>query len=115
MKTITIDAAKQSLGRLASQVAATLRGKNEPTFAPHRLPDVTVAVVNAAQAVLTGRKGMTKTYTSYSGYPGGLKQTNVRQLRERRGASELLRRAVKGMLPRNKLRDQLLQRLTISD
>src|SRR3954471_7282084 len=92
-----IDAEGQTLGRLATEIADTLRGKNKPQYTPHIDTGDFVVVVNAEKIVVTGKKLDDKFYYRHSGYPGGLKRRPLRDELERRPA-EVLRRAVKGML-----------------
>jgi len=115
MQTVTIDAEGKKLGRIASQAASVLLGKNKAHFAKNKVEDVTVHIVNAGKLSVTERKLTTTTYVRYSGYPGGLKSANLAQLKERKGLSAALKIAVSGMLPKNKLRDQRLKRLKISE
>lgn len=112
MTTVEFDAKGKVLGRLASQIASTLRGKNTVTYRPDRLADVKVIVHNAHQVAVTGTKEDTKIYYHFSGYPGGLKK---RRLAEVRAAhpERLLQLAVKRMLPSNKLRAKLLKHLVL--
>jgi large subunit ribosomal protein L13 len=110
---ITIDAAGKKLGRIASQAAAALRGKNTRDFAPNRVPDVSVRITNAGKVSLSEKKARNTQHTRYSGYPGGFKTENLRSFIDRRGHAELFRRTVSGMLPRNKLRAKLLKRLRV--
>jgi large subunit ribosomal protein L13 len=107
-----VDAQGKVLGRLASRVAMILRGKNKPTFTPHEDAGDFVVVVNAAQVQLTGRKLDQKFYYRHSGYPGGIKRTTARQLLQRK-PEEVLRHAVRGMLPKNSLGRRLLKKLKI--
>jgi large subunit ribosomal protein L13 len=100
------------LGRIAGEIAQLLRGKTKPYFVPNLDCGDYVVVVNAAKVAVTGKKETDKTYTRYSGYPGGLKETTLGELRIKR-PSEIIRHAVSGMLPKNKLRDQWLTRLYI--
>lgn len=107
-----IDAQDKVLGRLASQVANILRGKNNPTFTPHQDTGDFVVVINAAGLRLTGRKSETKVYRRHSGYPGGIRtRTAGRELREY--PVRMLRRAVEGMLPKNRLGRQLATKLKV--
>jgi large subunit ribosomal protein L13 len=104
-----VDAEGRTLGRLATQIADTLRGKTKPEYTPHVDTGDFVVVVNAEKVRVTGKKLDDKMYYRHSGYPGGLKQRTLREQLERR-PTEVLRGAVKGMLPRNKLaRRQLLK------
>ena len=107
-----VDVNEKVLGRVATQIANVLRGKNKPVFTPSVDTGDFVIVVNAEKIVLTGNKLADKMYYNHSGYPGGLKSTNAAKLLEKK-ASELLRQAVKGMLPKNKLASQMLKKLKI--
>ncbi len=107
-----VDASGQTLGRLATRIADTLRGKDKPQYTPHVDTGDFVVVVNADKVVLTGDKLDKKRYYRHSGYPGGLRSRSAREELERRPA-EVLRRAVKGMLPRNRLARQQLTKLKI--
>jgi large subunit ribosomal protein L13 len=107
-----VDAQDKVLGRLASRIAMALRGKTKPVFTPHMDSGDFVVVVNAAQVRLTGRKLDNKFYYRHSGYPGGLKTTTARQLLKRK-PEEVLRHAVRGMLPKNSLGRHLLKKLKI--
>jgi large subunit ribosomal protein L13 len=100
------------LGRLASRVAMVLRGKNKANFTPHADAGDFVVVVNAAQVLLTGRKLDQKVYYRHSGYPGGIKSTTARQLLSKK-PEEVLRHAVRGMLPKTSLGRQLLKKLKV--
>ena len=107
-----IDAEGQILGRLAVRAAHLLRGKHKPLFTPHVDCGDGVIVVNAEKIRLSGTKMDTKIYQRYSGYPGGLKTEPVRRLLTRR-PTEVVRRAVAGMLPKNPLGRQVARRLRI--
>ncbi|TMW60624.1 hypothetical protein Poli38472_000666 [Pythium oligandrum] len=98
-----VDAKGQVLGRLASQLAPILRGKHKPTYAPNVDCGDYVVVINAKDIVLTGDKWDQKLYRWHTGHPGGLKQRTAREMFERK-PEEVLRRAVFGMLPKNKMR-----------
>ncbi len=111
-KWYVVDAQGKVLGRLASRIAMVLRGKTKPVFTPHMDTGDFVVVVNAAQVRLTGRKLDNKFYYRHSGYPGGLKTTSARQLLQRK-PEEVLRHAVRGMLPRNSLGRHLLKKLKV--
>ena len=106
------DVKGQVLGRVATQIAHTLMGKSKPYFVRHLDCGNHVVVVNAAHIVVTGKKETDKLYTHYSGFPGGLKTKALWQVR-REKPKELIRRAVFGMLPKNKLRARLITRLWI--
>jgi large subunit ribosomal protein L13 len=111
-KWYVVDAEGQTLGRLATEIATILRGKNKPQYTPHVDTGDFVVVVNAEKVVVTGRKAEQKVYRRHSGYPGGLKVTSYEQMMERR-PTEILRRAVKGMMPKNRLARQQLRKLKI--
>lgn len=107
-----VDAKGKVLGRLATQLANILRGKNKPDFAPYRDMGDFVVVVNAAQVRLTGQKLTDKIYYQHSGYPGGLKSISARDLLAKH-PERVLRNAVKGMLPKNKLSAKIINKLKI--
>lgn len=109
---LLVDAQGKVLGRLASRIAMALRGKNKPTFTPHLDAGDFVVVVNADKVVLTGQKWDKKVYYRHTGYMGGLKSITARQLLKKR-PEDLLRQAVRGMLPKNSLGRQLLKKLKI--
>jgi large subunit ribosomal protein L13 len=114
-ETLTIDAKGLTLGRLASKVAILLRGKHQVTFAPYLDPEVTVKVTNAKEVTLTGTKLDTKTYWRHSGYPGGRTTKTAKQLSDKKGYADLIKKAVRGMLPENRLRAKILNRLIIEE
>ena len=107
-----IDAENKVLGRLASEVAMRLRGKNNPRFVPYDDTGDFVVVVNAEKVLLTGKKWDQKVYYRHSGYIGGLKSVNAKKMKEKK-PEELLRMAVKGMLPKNSLGRKLTKKLKI--
>jgi len=107
-----VDAEGEVLGRLATQIAARLRGKHNPMFTPHVDSGDSVIVVNAEKIVLTGRKWAQKTYYRHSGYIGGLKEITAKKLLEKQ-PEDLVRFAVKGMLPKNRLGKTLLKKLKV--
>jgi large subunit ribosomal protein L13 len=107
-----VDAEGQTLGRLATQIADTLRGKRKPQYTPHVDTGDFVVVVNAAKIAVTGTKLDDKLYYRHSGYPGGLRSRPLRDELERR-PTEVIRKAVKGMLPRNRLARQQLTKLKV--
>ena len=107
-----VDATGQTLGRLATQIADALRGKRKPTYTPHVDTGDFGVVVNAEKISVTGNKRAAKTYYRHSGYPGGLKTRTLGDMLERR-PEEVLRLAVKGMLPRNRLARKQLTKLKI--
>jgi large subunit ribosomal protein L13 len=107
-----VDAEGKTLGRLATQIADTLRGKTKPQYTPHVDTGDFVVVVNAEKISVTGNKRADKKYYRHSGYPGGLKTRTLDEMLERR-PEEVLRLAVKGMLPRNRLARKQLTKLKI--
>jgi large subunit ribosomal protein L13 len=107
-----VDAEGKTLGRLATRIADTLRGKDKPQFTPHVDTGDFVVVVNAEKIAVTGKKLDDKIYYRHSGYPGGLRQRTLRDQLERR-PTEVLRNAVKGMLPRNRLGAAQLRKLKV--
>jgi len=107
-----VDADGQTLGRLATQIADTLRGKNKAQYTPHVATGDFVVVVNAEKIAVTGQKLDQKLVYRHSGYPGGLRSRTLREQLERR-PTEVLRMAVKGMLPRNRLARQQINKLKI--
>ncbi|AXI99310.1 LSU ribosomal protein L13P [Cyclonatronum proteinivorum] len=111
-KWILVDAEGEVLGRLASKVAAILRGKHKPEFTPHMDTGDYVIVINAEKIRLTGNKMTDKQYFSYSGYPGGERFTTPAELLEKKPA-EVVRKAVKGMLPKNALGREILRNLRV--
>ena len=111
----TIDATNKKLGRVASEIAATLMGKDKVTFSRHELNDVKVEVVNAGKINVDDTKKRTKIYKRYSGYPGGQRELSLETITEKKGMKEAVRIAVRGMLPPNKLRAKMLRNLTITD
>ena len=109
---LVVDAQGQTLGRLATRIADALRGKGKPQFTPHVDTGDFVVVVNAEKIAVTGKKLDEKIYYRHSGYPGGLKQRTLREQLERR-PTEVIRIAVKGMLPKNKLAARQLTKLKV--
>jgi large subunit ribosomal protein L13 len=107
-----VDAQGQTLGRLATQIADTLRGKRKPQFTPHVDTGDFVIVVNAEKIAVTGNKLDQKTYYRHSGYPGGLRSRTLREQLDRR-PTEVIRTAVRGMLPKNRLARKQLVKLKV--
>ena len=107
-----VDVKDQVLGRIAVEIAHKLMGKNKPNFVRNLDCGDSVVVINSKDVAVTGKKEKDKLYGQFSGYPGGLKQKALWQLR-REKPNEIIRRAVLGMLPKNKLRDRLMTRLYI--
>ena len=111
---VVVDAADQVLGRLGSKVAKLLRGKYKPNFTPHVDCGDNVIIINADKIVLTGKKMTDRIYYRYTGYPGGQREdTPATILAKKNGAEKLVRRVVKGMLPKNRLGAKLLDNLYI--
>jgi len=111
-KEYKLNAAGKILGRLASEVAVLLRGKNSAKFLPHITPQNEVTVFNIDKIKVTGKKMKQKIYRHHSGYPGGLKEESLKNLFER-DSRKVLRRAVYGMLPRNRTRDKTIKNLKL--
>jgi large subunit ribosomal protein L13 len=109
---LVVDAAGKTLGRLATQIADALRGKRKPEYTPHIDTGDFVVVVNAEKVDVTGNKREDKLYRRHSGYPGGLRTRTLEEMLDRR-PEEVIRRAVKGMLPRNRLARQQLTKLKV--
>jgi large subunit ribosomal protein L13 len=107
-----IDAQGKVLGRLATEIADTLRGKDKASYTPHTSPSAYVVVINAEKIVLTKDKMDKKIYTSYSGWIGGLKELTARQVMQK-DPTRLITHAVKGMLPKNRLSDAVLRNLKV--
>ncbi len=107
-----VDAQDKVLGRLASQVASVLRGKTKPIYTPHVDTGDFVIVLNAKKVRLTGKKLKDKIYYHHSGYPGGIKSISSRDLLEKR-PEEVVRKAVRGMLPKNRLGRKMLKKLLV--
>ena len=109
---LLVDADGQALGRLASEVAKLLRGKHKPNFTPHVDCGDNVIITNAAKIRLTGNKWEDKTYIRHTGYPGGQRSLNASELFEK-DPTRIVEKAVKGMLPKNKLGAQLFRNLKV--
>ena len=109
---LLVDAEGHTLGRLSSKVAKILRGKYKPSFTPHVDCGDNVVIVNAEKIQLSGNKWEDKTYTRYTGYPGGQRSTTARELLEKNPAS-IIEKAVKGMLPKNKLGAEMFRNLRV--
>ena len=113
MKEYILDAKDKPLGRLASETASILRGKKEVDFAPNRLADVKVKIVNIDKIKIGEKKIEQKYYKRHSGYPGGLKVTPLKKALEKKGMAYIFRKAVMGMLPKNKLQKRMIKNLVI--
>ena len=111
-KWYVVDAAGQTVGRLAAEVAKVLRGKNKPTFTPHVDTGDFVIVINAEKAVFRGKKLTDKMYFRHSGYPGGTTFTAAGKLMEK-APEKVIEKAVRGMLPKNRLGAQMYRKLNV--
>jgi large subunit ribosomal protein L13 len=109
---VLVDASGKTLGRLATRIADALRGKRKPEYTPHIDTGDFVVVVNAEKIAVSGNKREQKLYYRHSGYPGGLRTRTLEEMLERR-PEEVIRLAVKGMLPRNRLGRQQLRKLRV--
>src|SRR3989338_9118540 len=107
MSEYKIDATNESLGRLASKIAILLRGKNKPSYVPHKLPNEMVIVSNASKLRLTGKKMDQKAYYRYTGYPGNLKKVIMGKLMDK-DPMKVLRDSVYHMLPENRTRNKII-------
>ena len=112
--TYTVDAQGRSLGRVASEAASALLGKKSVHFVKNLVLPTQVSVINVGKLSLPEKRVAGKTYVRYTGYPGGLRETSMAMLIEKKGIEEAMRKAVDGMLPRNKLRNDRMKRLSIS-
>lgn len=110
----TIDAAGKRLGKVATEAARYLMGKDAADFARHTIADVTVTITNASKLDVTEKK-KGEIYQSYSGYPGGRKTETLEHLGKRLGYAEVVRRTVNGMLPKNKLQKVLMKNLAVTE
>lgn len=115
MQKYTIDAKGKVPGRIATEVAVLLMGKNRTDFAKNTIPAVEVEVLGASGMSLDSKKLRDKTYHHHTGYPGSLVNESMQQVVAEKGAKEVLRRAVYGMLPKNKLRPRMMKNLKIKD
>lgn len=111
-KWYVIDAEGQTLGKVAAAAAKVLRGKHKPTFTPHVACGDNVIIINAEKVVLTGNKLEDKMYYNHSGYPGGLRERNAKTMVEKYPV-EMVERAIKGMLPKNRLGRQIFRQLFV--
>ncbi len=109
---VIVDATGQTLGRLATQIAEVLRGKRKPEYTPHVDTGDFVVVINAEKISVSGNKRQEKLYRRHSGYPGGLKERTLQEMLDRR-PEEVIRIAVKGMLPRNRLARKQITKLKV--
>lgn len=114
-KEYVIDASGKALGRVATEAAETLRGKNTTDFVKHIAPNVTVKIVNAGHLDVSQKKMKEKIYKHYTGHPGGLRETSLTRMVEKKGWAEPLKKAVYGMLPANRLRAVMMKNLIITE
>ena len=110
-----IDATGQSLGRIASSVAALLTNKNSVNFVKNKIEAISVEVVNAGKIKVTGNKLNELLHKRYSGYPGGLKEVTIGKVAAKKGYTELLKHSVYGMLPKNRLQDERMKNLIVTE
>lgn len=110
-----IDAQGKRIGRVASEAASFLRGKYSPDFAPNKIAGQPVHIVNTKQMNIDESKLKNKFYKRYSGYPGGLSKESLESVIAKKGHAEIVRRAVYGMLPGNRLREKIMKQLIITD
>lgn len=115
MKTYTIDAQQKKLGRIASEAAKILMGKTSVDYTPNVVADVKVVITNASKLDIDTKKKNEKEYTRYSGFPGGLFTRTLGNMIEKKGYSEVVRIAVEGMLPKNKLQAKMIKNLTVTE
>lgn len=115
MKNYTIDAQGKKIGRVASEAAGYLIGKNSIKFARNLAPEVKVSIVNCAKAYVNSKKKQDKKYVTFTGFRGGINTETLGDLIERKGISEAFERAVYRMLPSNSLRKTMMKNLTISE
>jgi large subunit ribosomal protein L13 len=111
--TVTIDATNKKIGRIASEAAFALMGKDRTDYAPNAFPTVAVTITGANALDISDKKAATKIYRNYSGYPSGLRDRTLAKVVADQGNAETLRIAIRGMLPPNKLRSRRLKLLTI--
>ncbi len=111
----TVDASGRTLGRVASEAASGLLGKKSVHFVKNKVLPVTVTIVNASKLSLPEKRVAQKSYTRYTGYPGGLRHFTLTELATKKGMHEVIRKTVDGMIPRNKLRKERMKRLLITD
>jgi large subunit ribosomal protein L13 len=111
----TIDAQGKRIGRIASQAASILMGKNSTSFAKNVVADAKVEITNSKAADVKTKKKIGDVYTTYTGHRGGLNKEKLGELIDRRGMNEVIKRAVYRMLPDNKLRDRRMKNLTVKD
>ena len=114
MEKYTIDAKGKKLGRIATDAASHLMGKHLTNFAKNTVADIEVEIVNAGLLDISAKKLQQSKHLRYSGYPGGLKERTLQEVIDKKGYEEVVRKAVYGMIPGNRLRPELMKRLTIT-
>ena len=110
----TVDASGRTLGRVASEAASALLGKKSANYVQNMVLPMTVTIVNASKLSLPEKRVAGKDYVHYTGYPGGLRITSMSMLKDKKGIEEVIRKAVDGMIPRNKLRKDRMKSLIIT-
>ena len=110
-----IDATNKKLGRVASEAAAILNGKNSTGFARNTVTHSVVLISNASKADISAKKLLQKKYVRYSGYPGGLRSPSMQNVIDKKGYKEIFTLAVYGMIPSNKLRDKIMKNLIVTE
>lgn len=111
----TIDATNKKIGRVAQEAAVILMGKDSPMYEPNKIISEGVHIINASKADISEKKKTEKEYTWFTGYPSGLKKRSLDQMIVKRGVEEVYRKAVLGMLPKNRLRAEMIKKLKISE
>jgi large subunit ribosomal protein L13 len=110
-----IDAQNKIIGRIATEAAMALMGKDKATYQPNKVSGSKVKIINASKMKITTQRLEGKTYQNYSGYPGGQKISSMAHIIEKKGYSEILKKAIKGMIPRNRLQSERMNNLTITE
>ena len=111
----TIDATNKKIGRIAQEAAMALMGKDTPMYEPNKIVTQGVHIINASKADISEKKKDEKEYKWFTGYPSGLKSRTLDEMLVKRGVSEVFKKAVWGMLPKNKLRSEMIKKLKISE
>jgi len=114
-KVYTLDATGQKLGRLASEAASIILGKKSAQYVQNEVLPVRVVITNASKMSMSEKRIANKEYTRYTGYPGGLRTMSMQEMMDKKGVSEMLKKTIDGMIPRNKLRKERMKRVTITD
>ncbi len=115
MKEYKIDVSGKKLGRVASEIASILLGKNSADFQKNQVADVKVEVINSSQLDISEKKAQTKVYTNYTGYPGGLRKKTLAEIVTKKGYAEVLEKAISGMIHNTKLKKLVLKNLIIKE